>query len=115
MITAVAIIISAGERRENRFERAWSKRGYRFGQACKIRHTEHADGAGAPGLHSKPVDEITDIAHFLRTHQLVKAFGASTAAHVKNGMDIAASREESRVAAFHVAAHGREADREHGR
>jgi hypothetical protein len=111
----VAIIVSAGERRENRFERARSKRGYRFGQPCKIGHTEHADSAGAPGLHDEPVDEITDITHFLRAHQLVKAFGASSAAHVKNCMDIAATREERRVAAFHVTAHRCKADREHGR
>src|SRR5690242_10164550 len=115
MVTAVAIIISAGERRENRFERARSKRGYRFSEAREIRHTEHADGASAPGLHSKPVDEITHIAYFLRAHQLIEPLGAAGAAHVKNCMNIAAPREKSRVAAFHVAAHGREADREHGR
>ena len=115
MVATVAVIVGAGERRENRLQRFRAGGGDRFGKPGKIGDAEHADVAVAPGLRRQPIDEIANVLHFERPHELVEASGFAAAAHIEDRVNVTAAREESRVAAFHVAAHRREADRAHRR
>ncbi len=110
VITAVAIIIGASERSEDRLQRFRSKRGNSFCQPGKIRDPEHSDDAVAPRLSGQPVDQVADIARLHRAHELIESFRAAAAAHVENRVHIPAPGVESRIAAFHIAAHRREAD-----
>ena len=108
----MAVIVGAGERCENRFQWLGSKRGYRFGEPREVRDAEHADVAGAPGLRRQPIDEVADVLHLERSHELIEASGFAAAAYIENRVNVTAARKKSRVAAFHVAAHRREADRD---
>ncbi len=57
VVAAVAIIVGAGERRKNCFQRLRAESGHSFCQTREIRNAEHANDAVAPGLRCQPVDQ----------------------------------------------------------